>query len=107
MSTGWRTIPSLANAPEAAVIEMRVTSPAPSASDGTLGGVPTFSLLRVAHRVRDADGAEHRTAARLLDVRSAVRSVIESALECSSSGTAAACGVAIGSFSPLMTVAGE
>ena len=37
-------MPSLANAPYAAVSDASVTSLAPSASDGTLGGVPTFSF---------------------------------------------------------------
>ena len=47
------------------------------------------------------------TAARLLEVRSAARSVIESASECSSSGSHAPCSVGIGSFNPVMTDAGS
>jgi hypothetical protein len=47
------------------------------------------------------------TAARLLDVRKAVRNVIELAEECSSSGTQPPCGVAIGASRFSMTDAGE
>jgi hypothetical protein len=47
------------------------------------------------------------TAARLLDVRSAVRSVIELAFECSSSGSQPPCGVSIGSFRCVITEPGE
>src|SRR5258707_13932133 len=42
--TGVRSVPSFAKAPYAAVSDSRVTSPAPSARDGTLGGVPTLSF---------------------------------------------------------------
>jgi hypothetical protein len=44
MSVGVRTIPASANAPYAAVSERSVTSLAPSASEGTLGGLGTFSF---------------------------------------------------------------
>ena len=47
-----------------------------------------------------------RTAARLLDVRSAVRRLIESAAECSSSGVHPPCGVAIGALRFWRIVAG-
>ena len=48
-----------------------------------------------------------RTAARLLDVRSAVRMVIEAAVECSSSGSHAPLYVSTGSFNRSITLAGE
>ena len=44
-----------------------------------------------------------RTAARLLDVRSAVRTVIADSVECSSSGIHAPCSVWTGSSSPVMS----
>ncbi len=47
------------------------------------------------------------TAARLLEVRSAVRSVMAGSVECSSSGTQSPCGVSVGSFRPVIIDAGE
>ena len=47
------------------------------------------------------------TAARLLDVRSAVRSVIDEAVECSSSGTQSPWSVGVGSLSRVMRLEGE
>ena len=64
MKTGVRWTPALANVAYAAVIPSRVTSPVPSASDGTLGHQAHAQLLRVVHRRRDADFFEqaHRGA---------------------------------------------
>src|SRR5262245_14401454 len=96
MNTGVRSTPSFANAPYAAVSDSSVTSPDPSASDGTLGGVPTFSFCAYDTAVEMPSVFSSCTAARLLEIFSADLIVIDEALEWPSSGTQAPCGVAIG-----------
>ena len=64
-----------------------VTSPAPSAIDGTAGILPSARSWAVFTVSGMPTARSSWTAARLLDVRSAVRSVMLSAPECSSSGT--------------------
>src|SRR3990170_6453637 len=86
---------------------MSVTSLAPSARDGTLGGVPTFSFCAYDTAFLMPTVFSIWTAARLLDVRSAVRIVISSAVECSSSGIHPPWGVSMGSFRLVMSDAGE
>ncbi len=102
-----RTIPPSAKAPYAAVSAASVTSLAPSASDGTLGGLPTLSFSAYPTAFGIPTDASICTAARLLDVRSAERIVISSPVEWSSSGSQAPLTVRIGSFSPVMSDAGE
>ena len=93
--------------PNAAVIETSVTSPDPSASDGTLGTEPTPSRFAYVTVAGMPTSCSIRTAARLLDVRSAARMVIVSAVECPSSGTHAPSTVIVGSLRLVMRVAGE
>ena len=91
---GFGTRPWLANAAYAAVIDCSVTSPEPSASDGTLGTSPTPMRLRVLHGLRNADLLQqpHRGAvARRAQRRAQASST--SASECSSSGVHAPCSV--------------
>jgi hypothetical protein len=106
-SAGVRSRPPSANAPKAAVIDCNVTSPDPSASDGTRGtdsmpircanctaaGIPTVSSMR--------------TAARLLDVLSAARMVMDDPSWCPSSGTHSPSSVMTGSSRLVSIVAGE
>src|SRR5688500_6901784 len=107
MSTGVRTMPLPANAPYAAVSDINVTSLAPSASEGTLGGVPMFSFCANVTALGMPMLLRTWTAARLLDMRSADRIVIELAVECSSSGTHAPWGVSVGEFRLVIRLAGE
>ena len=91
ISIGVGTRPWLANAAYAAVIDCSVTSPEPSASDGTLGTSPTPIVFAYC-TVRGMPTCwSSRTAARLLDVRRPVRRLIDVADECSSSGVHAPC----------------
>ena len=100
-------MPSLAKVENAEVIDSSVTSPDPSASDGTLGTEPTPINFAYSTVTGMPTSSSIRTAARLLDVRSAVRIVIDGLSRCSSSGTHAPCSVMIGSSSFSMSVAGE
>src|SRR6185503_9403116 len=104
---GCGTRPWLTNAAYAAVIDCNVTSPDPSASDGTFGTSPTPMLFAYWTVRAMPTSWSRRTAALLLDVRSPVRSVIDEAEECPSSGMYAPCSVAIGSSRWLITLAGE
>src|SRR5258706_13942943 len=106
MSSGCGTFPRLANAAYAAVIACSVTSPDPSANDGTLGTSPTPRFFAYCTVRAIPTSCSSRTAARLLDVLRAVRSVIESAALCSSSGDQPPRAVAIGSLRLVITVAG-
>ena len=90
-------MPPLANAAYAAVIDDSVTSPDPSASDGTLGTEPTPSRFAYCTVTGMPTSSSIRTAARLLDVFSAALIVIDEPSLCSSSGTHAPCSVMIGS----------
>ena len=105
--TGECSIPALANAPYAEVSDNSVTSPAPSARDGTLGGVPTFNFCAYDNALGMPIVFSICTAARLLDMRNADRIVMDPALECSSSGTHWPAGVSVGVFRLSMTLAGE
>jgi hypothetical protein len=96
----------LANAAYAAVIACSVTSPEPSARDGTLGTSPTPMVFAYCTVRPMPTSWSRRTAARLLDMRKAARRLIDAAPECSSSGVHAPWSVAIGSFRRSMTVAG-
>jgi hypothetical protein len=87
MSVGVGTIPAFANAPNAAAIDIRVTSPDPSANDGTLGTDPTPNRWAYPTVGGMPTSCSIRTAARLLDVLNAVRIVIDDRSECPSSGT--------------------
>ena len=89
---------SLANVENAEVIDSSVTSPDPSASDGTLGTEPTPINCAYCTVTGMPTSSSIRTAARLLDVRSAVRIVIDGLSRCSSSGTHAPWSVMIGSI---------
>ena len=84
-------MPSLAKVENADVIDSSVTSPDPSASDGTLGTEPTPIRCAYSTVTGMPTSSSIRTAARLLDVRSAVRIVIDGLSRCSSSGTHAPC----------------
>src|SRR5262249_59596129 len=95
-----------AKAAYAAVIDWSVTSPDPSASDGTAGTSPIPIDFAYSTVLRMPTSWSSRTAARLLEVRSAVRGVIDVAEECSSSGTYAPCTVATGSSRLSTTDAG-
>ena len=64
----------------------------PGVLERTVAAMPTSSSMR--------------TAARLLDVRSAARIVIASPARCSSSGTHAPCSVITGWLRPVISVAG-
>src|SRR5262249_8812152 len=107
MNTGVCTIPWPANAPYADVSESSVTSPVPSASDGTLGGVPTFSFSAYETAVGMPTVDRSCTAARLLEIFSADRIVISLAVEWPSSGIHAPWAVAIGASRFEITDAGE
>src|SRR5262249_16124233 len=98
---GLGTEPWLTKAAYAAVIAWSVTSPDPSASDGTLGTSPTpMSFAYCTVRLMPTPCREP-TAARLLDRVSRVRRGVgrenEDPDECSSCGVQAPCRVAIGS----------
>jgi hypothetical protein len=69
-----------------------------------LGGVPTFILRAASTALGMPTVFSSCTAARLLDVRSAVRSVICAASLCSSSGTQLPCDVRIGSLRRVISV---
>src|SRR3954466_3337797 len=107
MGVGEGTRPWFANAAYAAVIYCSVTSPDPSASDGTLGTSPTPIVFAYWTARGMPTCCSSCTAARLLDVRRAVRRVIDGAEECSSSGVHAPWAVAIGSSRLVSTVAGD
>jgi hypothetical protein len=79
-----RTVDAAQQCEYAEVIDINVTSPEPSARDGTLG-TPDAHLLRVVDGLRESTVWSICTAARLPDVLSAVRIVITDAVECSSS----------------------
>ena len=106
INAGVCTMPRSANAPYAAVSDSNVTSLAPSASDGTLGGVPTLSFFAYATAFGMPIELRVWTAARLLDVRNAARIVIAPPDWCLSSGAQGPLSVGIGSFSREISVAG-
>ena len=72
---------------------INVTSPEPRARDGTLGTLPMPIFRACATVFAMPTSSSMRTAARLLDVRNADRTVIADPAECPSSGIHAPCSV--------------